>query len=105
MNYHYESKLSPEQSFCCACLIYAAMLVFFGIFAFNDPDDGRACFVQKVWSPAVNTYMLKETDYFVDGMDNVDISGRFHWFFTTGFYAYLVSLCYMPFAMCCILKM
>ena len=40
-NYRYEHKLGPEQSACMVCLWFAAILVFFGVFAFNEPDDGR----------------------------------------------------------------
>ena len=72
---------------CVHCCCAAIMLIFFGVFAFQEFDDGNACYSQKVWSPATQDYEMKETTYLVDGATNEDVSALFHKFFIASFYA------------------
>ena len=101
-NVSYE-KATPGQLLCNA-VIYLGMIAFFGFYAFGSPDDGRQCFIQQVWSPAINDYAMKATSYSVDSMDNTEISGRFHIIFTFGFYGMASMLVLTPLLTWCAIK-
>ena len=67
---------------CCAIIF----IVFFGIYAYQEHDGGQSCYIQNVWSPAIQDYETKETNYVIAGGTNEDIAGRFHKFFVASFY-------------------
>ena len=87
-----ESFQKSSLGLCTNCICVIAIMTFFGIYAFGNPDDGNSCYVQDVWSPAINDYQLKITDYTIDGMENIDISWRFHAFFLAYFSLCVVAI-------------
>ena len=81
-------------SLCCTLVVNATMLVFFGIYAWANPDDSNDCYVDYDDNGALQAYPSAL------GGDSINVGQRFKIVFLCGFLLALTNLIYFVGGIC-----
>ena len=74
-------------TFICPGIIHSVMVVFFGIYAFNNPEEGVECYVSDIFGPDQPFHSTLTT-----GDNYTDVGKRYHTVFVCGFVLSLINL-------------